>query len=38
MCVTAWVICFLLYLGALFTIDRDTRALRTQMAERARAM
>jgi MFS family permease len=38
MCVTAWVICFFLYLGALFTIDHDTRALRTQMAERAKAM
>jgi MFS family permease len=38
MCVTAWVICFFLYLGALFTIDHDTRALRKQMAERAKAM
>ena len=38
MCVTAWVICFFLYLGALFTIDHDTRTLRTQMAERAQAM
>jgi predicted MFS family arabinose efflux permease len=38
MCVTAWVICFLLYLGALFTIDKDTNALRAQMAERAKAM
>jgi MFS transporter, Spinster family, sphingosine-1-phosphate transporter len=37
MCVTAWVICFFLYLGALFTIDKDTKALRTQMAERAKA-
>jgi MFS family permease len=36
MCVTAWVICFFLYLGALFTIDKDTKALRTQMAERAK--
>lgn len=34
-CVTAWVICFLLYLGALFTIDGDIRALRAQLAERA---
>jgi MFS family permease len=38
MCVTAWVICFFLYLGALFTIDHDTHTLRTQMAERAKAM
>ncbi len=38
MCVTAWTICFFLYLGALFTIDHDTHTLRTQMAERAKAM
>jgi MFS family permease len=38
MCITAWILCFFLYLGALFTIDHDTRRLRTQMAERARAM
>jgi hypothetical protein len=38
MCVTAWVICFFLYLGALFTIDKDTNALRSQMAERAKAI
>jgi MFS transporter, Spinster family, sphingosine-1-phosphate transporter len=38
MCLTAWIICFFLYLGALFTIDHDTRALRVQMAERARTM
>jgi len=37
-CVTAWILCFFLYLGALFTIDKDTNALRTQMAERAKAM
>jgi MFS transporter, Spinster family, sphingosine-1-phosphate transporter len=37
-CVTAWVLCFLIYLGALFTIDRDTTKLRTQMAERAKAI
>jgi MFS family permease len=38
MCVTAWVICFCLYLGALFTIDHDTHTLRKQMADRAKAM
>jgi MFS family permease len=38
MCLSAWVICFFLYLGALFTIDHDTHQLRAQMAERAKAM
>jgi len=38
MCVSAWVVCFLLYLGALLTIDHDIHALRTEMAERAKAM
>jgi MFS family permease len=38
MCVTAWIICFFLYLGALFTIDYDTRTLRAQMAARAKAI
>jgi MFS transporter, Spinster family, sphingosine-1-phosphate transporter len=37
-CITAWVICFLIYLGALFTIDKDIHNLRAQMAERAKAM
>jgi MFS family permease len=37
-CVTAWIICFFLYLGALFTIDHDTQHLRTQMAERAKSL
>jgi MFS family permease len=37
-CVVAWGLCFLFYLGALFTIDKDARDLRRQMAERARAM
>lgn len=37
-CITAWIICFFLYLGALFTIDHDTHTLRTQMADRAKAM
>ncbi len=38
MCITAWLICFLLYLGALFTIDHDVHTLRAQMAERAKSM
>jgi MFS family permease len=37
-CIVSWLLCFGFYLGALFTIDKDTRSLRTQMAERARAM
>ena len=37
-CITAWGLCFLFYLGALFTIDKDTHGLRAQMAERAKAM
>lgn len=37
-CLIAWALCFLLYLGAFFTIERDTNALRAQMAERAKAM
>jgi MFS transporter, Spinster family, sphingosine-1-phosphate transporter len=37
-CVVAWLLCFVFYLGALFTIEKDTNALRAQMAERAKAM
>lgn len=37
-CITAWLLSFLFYLGAFFTIDKDTRSLRAQMAARARAM
>ena len=36
--VSAWLLCFVFYLGALFTIDKDTQHLRTQMAERAKTM
>lgn len=32
----AWGLCFVFYLGALFTIDRDHAVLRAQMAERAK--
>lgn len=35
---TAWIMCFFFYLGALFTIDKDTKDLRHQMAERAKSM
>lgn len=34
-CITAWIICFLLYLGALFFVDRDIHSLRAQMQIRA---
>jgi fucose permease len=37
-CTVAWGLCFLFYLGALFTIDHDTHHLRAQMAERAKSM
>jgi hypothetical protein len=37
-CVVAWLLCFVFYLGALLTIDKDTHTLRTQMMERAKAM
>jgi len=36
-CITAWLLCFVIYLGALFFIDRDALALRAQMRERAGA-
>ncbi len=34
----AWGLCFLLYLGAFFTIDHDVNDLRAQMKSRAEAM
>ncbi len=37
-CVIAWTLCFILYLGALFTVDKDIRNLRVQMAARAKSM
>ncbi|HET9910914.1 MAG TPA: MFS transporter [Anaerolineales bacterium] len=37
-CTVAWGLCFIFYLGALFTIDHDTQHLRAQMAERAKSM
>ena len=38
LCLTAWILCFFLYMGALFFIDGDIKTLRAQMAERAEAM
>lgn len=37
-CTVAWGLCFVFYLGALFTIDADIKVLRAQMAERAESM
>src|SRR5512141_3001769 len=34
-CMSAWALCFLFYLGAIRTVDGDIRALRQQMADRA---
>lgn len=34
-CITAWVLCFFFYLGALFFIEGDIKSLRAQMADRA---
>jgi MFS family permease len=37
-CITAWILCFTFYLGALFTIDHDVHNLRAQMKSRAESM
>ena len=37
-CISAWVICFFLYLGALFFVDNDIKSLHAQLAERAKSM
>ena len=37
-CTVAWLLCFLFYLGAIFTIDNDSHNLRNQLAERAKSM
>lgn len=34
-CMAAWALCFVLYLGALFTIEHDIQGLRTEMRARA---
>ncbi|MBI1794215.1 MAG: MFS transporter [Chloroflexi bacterium] len=36
--ITAWMLSFFLYLGALFTVDHDIKTLRSQMAERAKQL
>jgi MFS family permease len=36
-CLVAWLLCFLLYTGALFTVEADVQALRSQMGARAQA-
>ena len=37
-CITAWVLCFFLYLGALFFVDKDIKSLHDQLAARAKSM
>jgi MFS family permease len=37
-CVTAWLFCFFLYLGALFFVEKDIKSLHAQLAERAKQM
>ncbi len=34
-CISAWALCFLLYIGAMFFVDRDIGSLREAMASRA---
>jgi MFS transporter, Spinster family, sphingosine-1-phosphate transporter len=36
-CITAWILCFIFYLGALFFITPEAKALRDQMRQRAQA-
>ena len=36
-CVTAWILCFIFYLGALFFIGPEAKALREEMQKRATA-
>jgi MFS transporter, Spinster family, sphingosine-1-phosphate transporter len=37
-CTVAWGLCFFFYLGAIYTIDKDSQDLRDQMAERAKSI
>lgn len=37
-CITAWILCFFLYLGALFFVDNDIKSLHAQLAERSKSM
>ncbi len=34
-CISTWVLCFVIYLGALFFIPKDIQALRAEMKRRA---
>lgn len=34
-CITAWILCFIFYLGAFFFIDQDAKTLRDEMRVRA---
>jgi len=34
-CISAWLLCFIIYLGALFFVPSDIKTLRSQMSERA---
>lgn len=34
-CITAWLLCFIFYLGALFFVPGDIKSLRSQLRERA---
>jgi MFS family permease len=36
-CITAWLVCFVIYLGALFFVPADIRNLRSMMRQRAEA-
>jgi fucose permease len=36
-CITAWILCFFFYLGALFVISPEVKALRDEMRARAEA-
>lgn len=38
LCITSWIICFVLYLGTLFFVSDDIKKLRDQMAERAKEL
>jgi MFS family permease len=38
LCLTAWILCFFLYIGVLFFIDSDIKTLRSHMAARAKAL
>jgi MFS family permease len=37
-CTVTWGLCFFFYLGAIYTIDKDSQDLRDQMAARAKSM